>query len=56
MKLLKCKLCRGECEIIGGFSAISKIIKCTKCGYSNANEEVKTPEVFVIRKKIKDSS
>ena len=54
MKLLKCKLCGGECNIIDGETTINKIIRCSKCGYSN--EEIKVPEVFVIRKRIKDLS
>lgn len=53
MKLLKCKLCAGECDIVGGENSINKKIKCSKCGYSNA-EEQKGPEVFIIRKKIRD--
>jgi hypothetical protein len=52
MKLLRCKLCRGECDIVGGEHAINKKIKCTQCGYSNNNEQDhKGPEVVIIRRR-----
>jgi hypothetical protein len=50
MKLLKCKLCSGEVDIIGNERSINKKIKCRKCGFSNEIES-KFPEVFVIRKR-----
>jgi hypothetical protein len=50
MKLLKCKLCSGEVDIIGNEKAINKKIKCKKCGFSNENES-KFPEVVIIRKR-----
>lgn len=49
MKLLRCKICDGEMEIIGGFNTIFKIVKCSECGFSNE----KKPEVFIIKKGIK---
>jgi len=52
MKLLKCKFCRGEVDIIGNERSINKKIKCIQCGYTNAGEqEQKGPEVLVIRKR-----
>ena len=52
MKLLKCKLCYGEMEIVGNERAVNKKVKCLKCGYINTNEsERKRPEVVVIKKR-----
>lgn len=52
MKLLKCKICNGEVDVIGNENSINKKIKCQKCGFTNNNESVqKGPEVFVIRKR-----
>lgn len=52
MKLLRCKNCRGEVDIVGGERAIHKKIKCRQCGYNNLDEqEVRGPEVFVIKKR-----
>ena len=54
MKLLKCKLCHGEVDIIGNHRAVLKKIKCLKCNYTNSEEkEQKAPEVLIIRKKNK---
>lgn len=50
MKLLKCKLCKNEVDIIGGERSVNKKIKCKKCGFSNI-EEKKEPEVMIIRKR-----
>lgn len=50
MKLLKCKLCSGEVDIIGNEKAINKKIKCKKCGFTNESES-KFPEVLIIRKR-----
>ena len=55
MKLLKCKLCRGEVDIINYERSINKHIKCSKCGFSNEKEpERKGPEVVFIRKRSND--
>lgn len=54
MKLLKCKLCRGECDIINNKS-INLKIKCRKCGFTNENEQKTFPEVIIIRKKNSDT-
>lgn len=52
MKLLKCKLCRGEMDIIGNERSINKKVKCTKCGFTNADDpDKKEPEVFILRKR-----
>ena len=52
MKLLRCKLCSGECDIINHERSINKHIKCRDCGYSNENERArKGPEVVIIRKR-----
>ena len=52
MKLLRCKYCRGEVEIIGNERAINKKVRCTKCGFTNADAtDKKEPEVLVIRKR-----
>lgn len=52
MKLLRCKLCHGEVDIIGNYRSIVKKIKCQKCHYTNSQEKEKVmPEVVVLRKK-----
>jgi len=51
MKILKCALCYGEVDVVGGERSINKKIKCQKCGFSN-QEEKPHPEVMVIRKRI----
>lgn len=52
MKLLKCKLCHGEMDIIGNERAIYKKVKCKQCGFSNeSHSDPKMPEVIFIRKK-----
>lgn len=50
MKLLMCKICYGEVDIVGGEHSVQKKIKCTKCGFSNL-EQKKEPEIMFIRKK-----
>lgn len=51
MKLLKCKICLGEVDIIGNDRAINKKTKCRKCGFSTEAEAPKGPEVVIIRKR-----
>jgi hypothetical protein len=51
LKLLKCKLCKCECDVVGNERSINKKIRCRGCGYNNENEAKKEPEVFVIRKR-----
>lgn len=50
MKLLKCKICLGEVDIVGNDRATFKKVKCRKCGFTNESEN-KGPEVVVIRKR-----
>lgn len=52
MKLLKCRVCGGEMEIVGNERAINKKVRCLKCGFNNANEpERKMPEVVIMKKR-----
>lgn len=54
MKLLKCKLCRGEMDIVGSERAINKKVKCRQCGFSNdgqSNSIYKGTEVVIMRKR-----
>lgn len=50
MKLLKCKLCYGEVDIIDDYKSINKKIKCRKCGFCNKNLKKKKPDVLIIKK------
>ena len=52
MKLLKCKICKCEADIIESDS-INKKIKCTnfRCSFFGQRIELKEPEVFIIRKR-----
>lgn len=52
MKLLKCKLCGGECEFVGNEHSVNRKVRCLVCGYTNLDEpDKKGPEVVVIRKR-----
>lgn len=54
MKLLKCKLCKGECEFV---SAGNRKILCLSCGYNNINDsDKKSPEVTIIRRRVVDDT
>ena len=50
MKLLKCKICRGECDIIGNDRSVNRKVKCRKCN-NTTEPEHKGPEVVIIRKR-----
>ncbi len=50
MKLLKCKICGGEADLINNDRAVNKKIKCRKCGFSNDHVN-KGPEVVVIKRR-----
>lgn len=50
MKLLKCKHCSGEVDIIGNERAINKKVKCLKCGFTNIDEEKKQPIIIMKRR------
>jgi len=51
MKLLKCKICNGEVDIVGGEYSVNKKIKCRKCKFSNLNDANKSPEILIIKKR-----
>jgi len=49
MKLLKCKLCLGEVDLVGDHHLIERKIQCRKCGFSNDKEKRGTgPEIITI--------
>lgn len=50
MKFLRCKLCRGEVDIVNNDRSINKKTKCSKCGFANFST-VKEPEIVIIRKR-----
>jgi hypothetical protein len=50
MKLLKCKICLGEVDLVGNERSINRKVKCRKCGFTNETEQ-KGPEVVIIRKR-----
>ena len=50
MKILKCKICLGEVDLIEGDRSINRKVKCRKCNFTN-DHEIKGPEVLVIRKR-----
>ncbi len=51
MKILKCKICQGEVDIVGNEHSVSKKIKCHKCGFTNDNFSTKGPEVIIMRRR-----
>lgn len=52
MKLLKCKVCGGEVEIINNDRSINKKIKCLDCGFNNLDEQPsKKTEVVILKKR-----
>jgi hypothetical protein len=52
MKLLKCKICMGEVDLVGNDRSVNRKVKCRKCGFTNeAVESNKGPEIVVIRKR-----
>jgi hypothetical protein len=51
MKLLKCKICLGEVDLVNSADrSINRKVKCRKCGFTNENERT-GPEVVIIRKR-----
>lgn len=50
MKILKCKICSGEVDLINNDRTVNRKVKCRKCNFSSESE-VKTPEIIVIRKR-----
>ncbi len=51
MKILKCKVCSSEVDIVGYGKGIVKQIECRSCGFTNAAPKVKEPEVVIIRRR-----
>lgn len=51
MKLLRCKHCRGEMDIVDGERSINKKVRCRQCGFNNEEQERKGPEVVIIRRR-----
>ncbi len=51
MKILKCKLCSGELDIIGTTNLVNKKVKCRNCNFTNEIEDRKEPEVIVYKKR-----
>ena len=51
MKLLRCKICMGEMDIIGNNRDVNKKVKCRECGFTNVDAVQKEPEVVVIRRR-----
>jgi phage FluMu protein Com len=50
MKILKCKFCKGELDLISNSRNSVIKVKCKKCGFANF-KEIKEPEIFTIRRK-----
>ena len=50
MKLLKCKLCRGEVDVLNNDRSVNRKVKCHKCN-NTTEPEYKGPEVVIIRKR-----
>jgi uncharacterized Zn finger protein len=50
MKLLKCKICMGEVDLIGTERSINRKTKCRSCGLTNDSpkETTRTADVEVI--------
>ncbi len=53
MKLLKCKICAGEVDLIGNDRTIERKVKCQKCGFTNANDKPQGPEVIIMSRRPK---
>lgn len=55
MKLLKCKICLGEVDLVGNERSIERKVKCHKCGFTNVNVEKvsSSPEVIVMNRRPK---
>lgn len=51
MKLLKCRVCGGEVDIIDSDRSVNKKIKCLKCGFSNDDLPQKKPEIVIMKKR-----
>lgn len=51
MKLLKCKICMGEVDIVGNDRSVNRKTKCRKCGHTTEPEVKAGPEILIIRKR-----
>lgn len=52
MKLLRCKMCRGELDVVSNERGVNKKVKCRQCGFNNMDEpEKKGPEIVVIKRR-----
>lgn len=54
MKLLRCKICDGEVDIIDNEHAVNKKIKCTKCGFNNLVDREKKPIIIMRKRNIRE--
>jgi hypothetical protein len=51
MKLLKCKICLGEVDLVGDPHTMERKVKCRKCGFSNDKEKTPIVEVITINRR-----
>ena len=56
MRLLKCKLCGGECEFVGNEHTVQRKVRCLQCGFNNLDEEKKGPEVIIRKRPQNDTN
>lgn len=55
MKLLRCKVCKSEVEIVGNKNSICKKIQCTKCNFTNLDVvEEKKPIVILKKRQLRE--
>jgi len=50
MKLLRCKICSGEVDVLNNDRSVNRKVKCRKCNHTTEHEH-KGPEVVIIRKR-----
>jgi RNA polymerase subunit RPABC4/transcription elongation factor Spt4 len=51
MSFLRCKICDGEIDILDNDRSVNKKTKCRQCGNPATTQEIRGPEVIVIRKR-----
>lgn len=51
MKLLKCKICMGEVDIVGNDRSINRKVQCHKCNHTTSEPERKGPEVVILKRR-----
>jgi ribosomal protein S27E len=49
MKILKCKVCDSEVDVIGNDSSVKRKIKCSRCDKDIV--ETTGPEIIIVRKR-----